>query len=159
CIAYQFPVRMATGSDWAFVPAVKNYTPLLSSQAFNFLGVLYGDVSGNWQPGLLLDAPGNTDSAGVPLQLAGTAVATSQAQATDSNTTDTAEAVRPAAVLYLAVGPKHNQDGSWTVVLGLQHADGILGLDMDLHYDSSAIQVTGIAGTGIGSSLAAVSAN
>ena len=43
------------------------------------------------------------------------------------------------ATLYLASGPTRNQDGSFEVVLAIQHADGIQGLDLSLHYDASAI--------------------
>jgi hypothetical protein len=46
-----------------------------------------------------------------------------------------------------------NAAGSYEVVLGLQNADGILGLDMGLHFDPAAIQVRGVTALGIGSAM------
>jgi hypothetical protein len=60
------------------------------------------------------------------------------------------------AVLYLASGPLQNPDGSWEIVLGLQHADGIIGLDMGLHFNPAAIHPRGVTATGIGAALNAV---
>ena len=54
CIDYHFPVRNATGSDWAFRPVSKSYTPLHGGENYDFVGVLYGDVTGNWAPLSLL---------------------------------------------------------------------------------------------------------
>jgi hypothetical protein len=49
CLTYAFPVRTATGSDWAFRPVSRSYTPLTGvGEDYSFLGVLYGDVTGNW---------------------------------------------------------------------------------------------------------------
>jgi len=62
-----------------------------------------------------------------------------------------AQAARSGATLYLAGMPTRNQDGTWTVVFGLQRADGILGLDMNLHFDSEAIHIVGVTTSGIGS--------
>jgi len=56
CVNYHFPVRNATGSDWAFRPTSKNYTPLQGGEDYNFVGVLYGDVTGNWAPPALFTA-------------------------------------------------------------------------------------------------------
>jgi hypothetical protein len=36
-------------------------------------------------------------------------------------------------------------------MLGMQRADGILGLDMTLHFDTEAIQIAGVTTTGISS--------
>ena len=58
------------------------------------------------------------------------------------------------ALLYLASGPHQNADGSWEIVLGLQNADGILGLDMDLHYNISAIRPRGVTVAGISARMA-----
>jgi len=41
----QFPI----GADWTFKPLSRNYDPLDSDKPNqNYLGILYGDVSGNW---------------------------------------------------------------------------------------------------------------
>jgi hypothetical protein len=60
-----FPVASITGSDWAFlrcdvytfpgapgcVAPVRNYTPIVQIEtAQDFFAILYGDVTGNWQP-------------------------------------------------------------------------------------------------------------
>src|SRR5439155_26642235 len=62
CTGFHFPVRDAHGSDWAFLPASKSFTPLHGGEDYNFLGVLYGDVTGNWvsfgafaQPAVTID--------------------------------------------------------------------------------------------------------
>ena len=64
---------------------------------------------------------------------------------------DPLSVVNTGAVLYLAGAPHHNADGTWEILLGLQNADGILGLDMNLRYNPSAIHVLSVAPTGIGS--------
>src|SRR5262249_28595784 len=58
CLAYAFPVRTATGSDWAFRPVSRSYTPLTGAgEDYSFLGILYGDTTGNWTaPVLALSA-------------------------------------------------------------------------------------------------------
>jgi len=66
-----------------------------------------------------------------------------------------AEGKHAGAILYVAGAPAQNPDATWSVVLGMQRADGILGLDMNLHFDSEAIQITGITATGIGSAWTA----
>src|SRR5439155_14948597 len=62
CKDYHFPVRDAHSSDWAFRPLSKSFTPLHGGEDYNFLGVLYGDVTGNWvsfgafaQPAVTID--------------------------------------------------------------------------------------------------------
>jgi hypothetical protein len=59
------------------------------------------------------------------------------------------------AVLYLAGSPAKNNDGTWSVVLGVQRADGILGLDMNLRFDRDSINVVGVSTTGLGSAWTA----
>ena len=61
------------------------------------------------------------------------------------------------ATLTLASGPVHSADGTWQIVLGLQNANGIIGLDMTLRYDSSAIHVRSVATTGIATSMTVLS--
>ena len=61
------------------------------------------------------------------------------------------------AALYLASAPRHNTDGTWEVVLGLQNADGILGLDLALQYDPVSIRMHSVTVLGIGAALTAES--
>ena len=166
CVSYAFPVRTATGSDWAFLPASRSFTPLTGvAENYNFLGVLYGDVTGNWTAPVLFGASSpaipDTDvrSETPALDVETQSFRTEQVPALEK--LDPAHTVRTerfgGAVLYLASGPKLNKDGSYSVELAIQHADGIQGLDMSLHYDAAAIHVTGVTTTGIGSGLTAVS--
>ena len=166
CVSYAFPVRTATGSDWAFLPASRSFTPLTGvAENYSFLGVLYGDVTGNWTAPVLFGASSpaipDTDvrSETPALDVETQSFRTEQVPALEK--LDPARTVRTerfgGAVLYLASGPKLNKDGSYTVELAIQHADGIQGLDMSLHYDAAAIHVTGVTTTGIGSGLTAVS--
>jgi hypothetical protein len=82
----RFPVAQAEGSDWAFmpVPAMEpnqvihapaftspgsiDYTPIVeSAENQDFLGILFGDVSGNWQTPTCSPAlPGPSSEASTP---------------------------------------------------------------------------------------------
>ena len=164
CLAYSFPVRTATGSDWAFRPVSRSYTPLTGvGEDYSFLGVLYGDVTGNWTAPALFSQGGGAPAAPSPetsmaeaspripvsvFQSGSVAVVTPGA-------VDAVDAAAKGALLYLAGAPTQNPDGTWTLVLGLQRADGILGLDMALRYDAEAIHVRNIAATGLGAAWTA----
>jgi hypothetical protein len=173
CVGYVFPVRTNTGSDWAFRPVARTFTPLTGvAEDYNFLGILYGDVTGNWTAPVLFGAeiptipdtdlksrrPRSTRSSRRPPSAPrGPSLAKlDPTEAATAGRTIGAERFG-GAVLYLASGPHRNSDGSYTVELAIQHADGIQGLDLSLQYDASAIQVTNVATTGIGTALTAVS--
>ena len=52
----RFPVAVTRGADWAFVPASRNYTPFNSDRSGeDYIGILYGDVTGNWSPSAFAD--------------------------------------------------------------------------------------------------------
>ncbi len=92
----QLPVAVFNGSDWAFFPAPQSepnlfvadpsppgaiqgrteYRPIVeSAENQDFLGVLYGDVSGNWQDVTCpLTAPGGVEAASASPVTAGSAV-------------------------------------------------------------------------------------
>ena len=155
CLTYAFPVRTATGSDWAFRPVSRSYTPLTGiGEDYSFLGILYGDVTGNWVSPVLFgqenDGVSKNPSAETTLAESTIRIPTLQLAPVV-----TAQGKKKGAVLYLAGAPAHNQDGTWTVVLGLQRADGILGLDLALQYDAAAIHIRSVSATGIGSAWTA----
>src|SRR5262249_7907416 len=39
CVNYHFPIRNMTGSDWAFRPVSKSFTPLHGGEDYDFIGV------------------------------------------------------------------------------------------------------------------------
>ena len=140
CIAYRFPVRVSSGSDWAFQPAARNFTPLYGGEDYNFVGLLWGDITGNWTPpALAAPAPELIDPS-VP-QFPRASAAASGVPGSS------------AAELYLASGPDRTADGHWKAVLGLQNADGILGLDLALAVDPAVAQIRSVAATGIASTF------
>ena len=140
CLGYSFPARLATGSDWAFRPVSKTFTPLMGGENYDFLGILYGDVTGNWIAPALFAAPAaaGDDEVSAP---------------TTGITPVGPVASTEAAVLYLVSGPVRNSAGSYEVVLGIQNSDGIIGLDMGLHYDPATIRIQGVTALGIGSTM------
>jgi hypothetical protein len=158
CLTYAFPVRTATGSDWAFRPVSRSYSPLTGiGEDYSFLGILYGDVTGNWTAPVLF-AQSVDDKPKVPALETTLAETSIRIPTTvfESGTLGvvTAEGKR-GAILYVAGAPTKNADGTWSIVFGMQNADGILGLDMTLKYDSSVIQVNGVSTTGISSAYTA----
>jgi len=158
CLTYAFPVRTATGSDWAFRPVSRSYTPLTGiAEDYSFLGILYGDVTGNWIAPVLFGQ--STDDKPQAPSLETTMAEASMRIPTPvlvPINTMKADGKKAGAVLYVAGSPTHNQDGTWSVMLGMQRADGILGLDMNLHFDTESISVVSVATTGISSAWTVV---
>jgi len=158
CLTYAFPVRTATGSDWAFRPVSRSFTPLTGvAPDYSFLGILYGDVTGNWVSPVLFGQ--STDDKAQAPSLETTIAEASMRIPTPvlvPVNTMKADGKKAGAVLYVAGSPTHNQDGTWSVMLGMQRADGILGLDMNLHFDTESINVVSVATTGISSAWTVV---
>ena len=50
--------------------------------------------------------------------------------------------------MYLASAPVQKSNEQWTVELGLQNADGILGLDLTLGLDPSVVQIQSVTASG-----------
>jgi hypothetical protein len=154
CLDYIFPVRTATGSDWAFRPVSRSYTPLTGvGEDYTFLGVLYGDVTGNWTAPVLFGQSANDKPKEPSLEttMADTSLRIPTPVLVPTGTVTAEGAGRKGAVLYMAGAPTKNNDGTWSVVLGVQRADDILGLDMSLQFDAESISVAGVTTTGIGS--------
>jgi hypothetical protein len=167
CSTYVFPVKTLTGSDWFYAPVSRNYTPLSGDAVSDFVVMLYGDVTGNWQHLGPLAEEGGSAGAGSSI---GSGKLTAEgadtngiAEATAGNLTfpkigATASGVANSALatLYLASAPHQLANGAWQVALGLQAADGILGLDMSLQYDPARIRIQGVTTVGLASSFGSV---
>jgi hypothetical protein len=162
-----FDVATATGSDWKFLrcdayafpgdpgcgaPAY-NFTPLSQAEAGkNFHAVLYGDVTGNWEPAALFSA---ATSGETPLSAGDRAAfAAVPSEAALNRRTSDPDAVRsptasPALISIdglttpLRVGERRQ------LTITISNADGILGLDLKLSYDPSWMGIVGLSSTGI----------
>ena len=147
CVGSVFPIRTTTGSDWAFEPTSRNFTPLQGGEDYSFLGVLYGDITGNWDSSLTMaSVPDPVDSSVPQFQSVPAALATSSGPGTGAQ-----------ARLYLASGPAPTADGHWTAVLGLEAADGIMGLDLGLQYDPAVARVRSVTAAGLAAGFGLIS--
>ena len=143
CIGYHFPVRKATGSDWAFRPVSKSFTPLAGGEDYSILGAMYGDVTGNWAPPVFFGAP------------AGDGSEVSEPVSAGPFRTPRQVRISEGAMLYLIGAPRQVGDGQWQYTLGLQNADGILGMDLTLRaVQGATIQTVSVAGIAAGFQLA-----
>ena len=142
CIEYHFPVRDATGSDWAFRPVSKSYTPLVGGEDYSFLGIMYGDVTDNWSPPVFLGA------------IAGVGGDVSEPISAGPFQTPPQGHTSEGATLYLIGAPRRVGVGQWQYILGLQNADGILGMDLKLRpAQGTTIQNVTVAGIASGLQL------
>jgi hypothetical protein len=119
-IITRFPVAESTGSDWAFDPVERSYAPLDGDRTGqDYLGILYGDVTGNWSP------PGGLSSLSEPSPPT-TAPARPAAEA---------EAAAGECTLWLAPANRRIAAGR-PVTLALRAAgcSGLLSLDLSLGY-------------------------
>jgi len=148
--------RINAGSAVTARPVTKSYTPLTGvGENYDFSGILYGDVTGNWTAPVLFSS--EQDAAQAPT-LETTLAATSKRIPTPvlvSGSMARLDGKNKGAVLYLAAAPVKNADGTWSVTLGLSRADGILGLDMNLTFETETVQVLGVTTTGISSAWTA----
>jgi hypothetical protein len=163
-----FDVALTTHSDWRFLRCdnyidpnapgcadqpVYDFTPLTQAETGkNFYAVLYGDVTGNWQPASGFSSPADLGGTS-PEELA--AMVSDQGLAAQL----TPEVVRRGVPVQLS--PQADLTiGGWTsplkagerrqLTINLANADGILGLDLVLKYDPSRIRILGVGTTGIG---------
>jgi hypothetical protein len=163
-----FPVASASGSDWSFLkcepygppdnpgcgPPVYSFSPLVQSETGkDFYAVLYGDVTGNWQP-----SPGPSSRTSL--------AASAEEESAVAQDRELAGRFRRDGVPPVSdrrgAAPAELSLGGWGAVLAgerrqltvdLRNAEGILGLDLALEYDPSRIAVVGVQATGIGSQL------
>ena len=153
-LVHHFPVAITKNSDWVFTPLANSYTLTGNQTGQNFLGILYGDVTGNWHDPILVGTP-----------FAASAVERLPEDIAADNELSTLLANRPAiqATRGDNAGPAVlSMNGSAGVLrmgerrqitISLQDAEGILGLDMSLGYDASRIRIVDVQGTGLGTSF------
>ena len=154
-----FPVALDGGSDWAFrrcdayptcQEPVYQHAPLGGPATDDFYAILFGDVSGNW-----------TGDAGVSAAGFGgpeaSAAARDRAQATEPREAQPPPRRSGAAVLRLTGQPRPALVGKpYRVLISVDNADGILGLDYELAYDSAQVSIRHVEPVGLaaGCSLA-----
>jgi len=127
----RFPAAVTDGSDWTFAPGSREYEPLDADQAGqDYLGILYGDVTGNWTPPGKGTAASEEDVAEPWLN--GKATATGLAPPRSGVCTLSLRQVRTGA-------PKRGQA---RLALHAAGCAGLLGLDATLAYDSSRISIS-----------------
>ena len=169
-IINRFPVSVAKNSDFAFVPAQRNYALIMTDQPDQgYLAAVYGDVTGNWATSGILAAA----SAGEPEEEAaaeppglgatlaaepGTEVASSAAvrvlkrapeakgpEARESGREWSGEAGSGQCRLWLQRQSRRGLPrGQAGYALMAQGCDGLLGLDLDIRYAPAAVKVLAV---------------
>jgi len=171
-----FDAAISSGSDWKFLRCdayafpgdpgcgtpVYNFTPISQGEAGrNFYAVLYGDVTGNWQPstGFTTSSMGADTSAEEQTAIAADRQLAAQfAEETPSKQPKRAAGLRAELSLGATATPlRAGERREFTI--DVRNADGILGLDLSLRYDPSRIKIIGIAPTGIGSGFSVVNSD
>jgi hypothetical protein len=170
-LVQHFDVGTTTGSDWKFLrcdayaypgdpgcgAALYDYNPISAAvSGQNFYAVLYGDVTGNWQPAGAFAASSTSPRASSLEELA--AVKADRIAADRFRENPPAEVVRAAGS-----GPAALTLHGWTtplragerrqLTIDLRDANGILALDLNLVYDPSRIAIVTVDPAGIGSAL------
>jgi hypothetical protein len=166
-----FDVGTATGSDWKFLrcdayaypgnpgcaAALSDYNPItgpVSGQ--NFYAVLYGEVTGNWQPaGAFAAAATRRVNSSLEEQAA---VKADRIAAEKFRLNPPVQIVRnagdaPAALTLTGSNAPLKAGETRQYTINLSNADGILALDLAFRYDPAQITVVGVSATGIGSAL------
>ena len=166
-----FDVATATGSDWKFlrcaayafpgdpgcVSPAYNFTPISQAESgADFYAILYGDVTGNWEP-----------SAGFVASAVAASAEERAAIALDRELSerfrhDVSVQAQPQA----SGGPAGLSLNGWTgplragqrrqLTIEVSNADGILGLDLGLRYDPSRIDIVSVEAAGLGSGYGVV---
>jgi hypothetical protein len=166
-----FDVGTATGSDWKFLrcdayaypgnpgctAALYDYNPItgpVSGQ--NFYAILYGEVTGNWQPAGAFAAAATTrvntsleEQAAVKADL----IAAEKFRLNPPAKIVRSAGAAPAELSLTGSTAPLKAGETRTYTINLSNADGILALDLSLRYDPTQISVVSVSGTGIGSAL------
>jgi len=176
-----FDVATSSGSDWRFLRCdtyddatnqdcgapLYLHTPLTQPEVGDFYALLYGDVSGSWQPAAGL-APGPV---GPDRNAAGAVVADAAgAEEVEAARLDLAAAARlkaharprlsraatagPAVLSFDAATGKMARGERRRILVQLDNADGIEALDLQLAYPSKRLGIIAIEPAGIGAGLA-----
>jgi hypothetical protein len=155
-----FKIATDSGSDWRFLRCTSYpdetspdctdpiyvHDPLVQSESDDFYAILYGDVTGNWMPaaarsGTPLAEPETLaiSEADEPIPLRGFSLR-------EMNGTGVAPVERdpssPPAVLTQVLD--RGENGRGEVILRVSNGEAIVGLDLDLGYDTNQVRVVGI---------------
>jgi hypothetical protein len=160
-----FPVAVTAGSDWKFekcdpvypddcgAPSY-SFNPFTTAQTGkNFYALLYGEVTGNWQPGgggLLLSEPVSGEE--VAAMARDRSFAEQLRLESRRAPVDRPTNAGPAELTLLGWKPlKAGERRQLTI--DLRNAEGILGLDLKLEYEPSRLSIVGVETAGIGTAL------
>jgi len=160
-----FGVATTTGSDWAFFrcdayafpgdPGCGSpsyaFTPISQAEAGkDFYAILYGDVTGNWQPAAQFASMAERTARSID---AVDTIAVDTTLAARSNATEPkvvrSPASPPADVSIDRITTPLRRGEQRPLTIRLDNADGILGLDLSLRYDATRIRIVGVQPTGI----------
>jgi hypothetical protein len=159
------PVAMTKHSDWQFLRCdgypvctfpTYAFTPVTGTQTADFYGILFGDVSGDWQsapaPSLLASPAGDGETetdARVRDQLAAARLATAGSSVMPQ---------RLGAASVFVETRKAQGGGSTleTFFVSADNAAGILGLDLTLEYDPSRLSIVDVQAVDQASGYAAI---
>ena len=162
-----FDVAVTTGSDWKFLrcdayafpgdPGCGSpsytFTPISQAESGkDFYAILYGDVTGNWQPASQFAsmAEQTVRSLDETAVVAGEATIAARRQGAEVQPVrDPASPPAEISIDRLTRPLRRGERRSLTV--RLDNADGILGLDLRLKYDQTRIRIVGVQPTGIAS--------
>jgi hypothetical protein len=158
-----FDVALAMDSDWAFyrcdnyvsesnhdcTSPVHSHDPLSGTVQDDFYAILYGDVTGNWQPAGGRAAQDKSDD--------DSQIMSDQEQAIGSRRMARDRQLRrdagPVVLSYRANRAAISAGSQRTVFLGIRNGNGIQSLDIDLQYDTDRVSIAGIevgeAGVGL----------
>jgi hypothetical protein len=166
-----FDAAIASGSDWKFLRCdayaypgnpgcgapIYDFTPISQGETGrNFYAVLYGDVTGNWQPSVgftaisvgAVDASADEQAAlAADRKLAAQLAQQPPLQLNRRSTAEPAELVLNLPAASLKAGERRQ------LTIDLRNADGILGLDLKLTFDPTRFAIVDVATAGMGSGL------
>ena len=145
-IISRLPVANTTGSDWAFLPDQRDYAPLIADMtAEDYVGILYGDVTGNWAPpagkagSKVVD--GRTGTAARPLPDLFEIAAEGDVSLAGGDDA-------PACELRLvSTRAPVTRRGKTRYLIYAERADGLLGLDLDIRYSSDKTRILSVSTT------------
>jgi hypothetical protein len=156
-----FDVTASTNSDWKFLrcdtypgacgaPAY-DFTPLSQAESGkDFYAVLYGDVTGNWQPAGSFTAANSVTSPEEEQAIAADRELAARLRA-DAPSLPVRSAASPAARLSIEGSLDGIRPGERRqVAIAVANADGIVALDLDLTLDPASLSLVEIQATGLG---------
>jgi hypothetical protein len=122
-----------------------SFTPIGQAESGkDFHAVLYGDVTGNWQPAALL---------ATLVEKTPSTVDEKKAMAADKPTAEVERSTStpPAEISIDRIGTPLARGERRQLAVRIDNTDGILGLDLNLGYDASRIRVLDVQPVGIAS--------